>query len=335
MIGPLPPPIGGATIPFRQLANELAEIPDTCVYVIDTAPKKLRNSIITFIFSFFRLIRLIAQVDIVSLHASLRGALFLSPLVFIGCKIASKPFVFRGFGGNYPHWYIGRSSLEKAILRASFLKADLHLFETRESVAFFKDHVKSVSWFPNSRATNPVAHYSSRAQKFVYISQIKPSKGIGVIAAAMRGLEGITVDCYGPLVEGMQARDFENENVFYKGILAPDQVASVLQRYDALLFPTIYAGEGYPGVILEAYCAGLPVIATDWRCIPEIVDEKTGILVAPHSHQQLRQAIFDLSEDPIHFSKLQQGAEHRAKFFDSKRWSLFFYQLCVKIDALQ
>ncbi len=36
----------------------------------------------------------------------------------------------------------------------------------------------------------------------------------------------------------------------------------MLQHYDMLLFPTHWIGEGYPGIIIEAYHAGIPVITT-------------------------------------------------------------------------
>ena len=57
----------------------------------------------------------------------------------------------------------------------------------------------------------------------------------------------------------------------YKGVLQPEEVISVLQEYDALIFPSHYAGEGCPGILVEALSAGLPIIASDWKYNSEFV----------------------------------------------------------------
>jgi len=65
-----------------------------------------------------------------------------------------------------------------------------------------------------------------------------------------------------------------------------------IQKYDVLILPTFYQGEGYPGVIIEAYSLGLPVITTNWKAIPEIVENrKTGLLIEPRSTAALVDAM--------------------------------------------
>ncbi|MFR3494185.1 MAG: glycosyltransferase [Blautia sp.] len=51
----------------------------------------------------------------------------------------------------------------------------------------------------------------------------------------------------------------------YKGMVPFNQSTEVLKNYDALLFPTYYEGEGFAGTIIDAFAAGLPVIASDWK----------------------------------------------------------------------
>jgi glycosyltransferase involved in cell wall biosynthesis len=65
-----------------------------------------------------------------------------------------------------------------------------------------------------------------------------------------------------------------------------------LYKYDALLFPTYWAGEGFPGTIIDAFASGLPVVATDWNCNNELIDNKrTGILYPNGTEQNLEEAI--------------------------------------------
>jgi glycosyltransferase involved in cell wall biosynthesis len=49
--------------------------------------------------------------------------------------------------------------------------------------------------------------------------------------------------------------------------------------------------EGYPNVVIEALSCGRPVIATNVGGIPELVTEKSGILVAPRDSRALAGAI--------------------------------------------
>src|SRR5690606_1561204 len=89
----------------------------------------------------------------------------------------------------------------------------------------------------------------------------------------------IIVDFYGPISESDERYFQENvekfDNVFYKGIVTPKDVYRVLSQYDLLLLPTRYAGEGFPGTILDAYISGVPVIVTDWLFLPEFVEHGT------------------------------------------------------------
>ncbi|HEY2759655.1 MAG TPA: glycosyltransferase [Pirellulales bacterium] len=70
-------------------------------------------------------------------------------------------------------------------------------------------------------------------------------------------------------------------------------------RADVLCLPTHFECETFPTVLLEAMSFQLPVIATRWRGIPDIVDDgQIGILVEPHDSAALAVAIERLSSAP-------------------------------------
>ena len=71
----------------------------------------------------------------------------------------------------------------------------------------------------------------------------------------------------------------------YKGMVPFSQSTKVLKEYDALLFPTYYEGEGFAGTIIDAFAAGLPVIASDWKYNSEIIKSgMTGVIFKTHSY---------------------------------------------------
>ena len=81
----------------------------------------------------------------------------------------------------------------------------------------------------------------------------------------------------------------------YCGIVEYDKTVETLKQYFALLFPTFYYGEGFPGNLIDAFHSALPIIATDWMYNKEIVhDGVHGILVPPHDPTALSEAILQL-----------------------------------------
>ena len=60
-------------------------------------------------------------------------------------------------------------------------------------------------------------------------------------------------------------------SVRYFGFLEGDAKYALFREADCLCFPSIYAAEGQPVTIIEALAFGLPVVATRWRGIPELL----------------------------------------------------------------
>jgi glycosyltransferase involved in cell wall biosynthesis len=87
-------------------------------------------------------------------------------------------------------------------------------------------------------------------------------------------------------------------------------VPAVLSAADIHVSASHY--EGFPNNVLEAMCAGLPVIATEVGGVPElVVDGRTGLLVPPRSPSLLTSALHRLASDPER--RLAMGAAGRAR----------------------
>ena len=130
--------------------------------------------------------------------------------------------------------------------------------------------------------------------RFVFVGRISAAKGVALILEASEKLKrqypdfNFIVDFYGPLEEQFYFEEGSN----YKGYLdfsgAPEKSYEILYGYDCFLFPTMWKGEGFPGVILDAYIAGLPVIASDWNMNTEIIEEGiNGFIIAPNDVNEL------------------------------------------------
>lgn len=329
LIAPLPPPLGGTTIMFKRLVDILSERDGIEVIILDTS-RPNRNFIANFMRGvniLLRLLWLTPQVDIISFHASALGTFCFGPVVWLVSKLFRKKSVLREFGGVLDRRYEQLGLVTKWVVRNTALNMDLLLFETKNLVEKFRRITSSsIAWFPNNRpllgGKPPMpSRMIEGAKKFVFAGHVKPTKGVREIVEAADSIEEeFIVHIYGPLMDGMTRDDFHSEKVTYKGILPSEEVPNTLRQYDVLLLPTYHSGEGYPGVILESYSVGVPVIGTNWYSIPEIVDQESGILVEPRNVESLKKAMVHLIRSPQELARLRVGACKKAKEFSSAYW---------------
>lgn len=342
LIGALPPPVGGTTVLFKQLSDELAAYPAIHTQVLNTArePTRVLSSFLTAVRVLFGMIRYVPRADIVSFHASVTGALLFAPAVHFLCWAFRRKWIFRGFGGDFDTWHRQASVIATQLFKMSVLRADALLFERQSSTGYFQRFThRPVYWYANSRRFREVSESSAateclHAQRFVYVGHVRQEKGIQeILDAAERIKNEIVIDIYGPLSQHFACENLRTPNVSYKGILEPTQVVPTLRQYDVLLLPSYWEGEGYPGVILEAYCAGIPVIASRWGGIPEIVSDRSGILIEPRNSQSLADAMNKLIMSPTLMRDLRKGARAMAGKFASETWTRTFVEINQQLLA--
>jgi glycosyltransferase involved in cell wall biosynthesis len=344
LIGSLPPPIGGTSVSFRQLADELALEPGVEVAVVDSMRRGGAGTIAKAAWAgrtALACLRAIRRADVVTFHTSTPGTLWIAPLLLAACRALRRPFLLREFGGSLDAECRELSPLARRGVALAF-RADRVLLQTHALVRFFAGEFPAarLAWYSNSRplAAGAGATPSETAAgeaRFVFVGHVKESKGLREILAAVERLPGCHVDVYGPFHDGFSERDLAGHaRVRYRGELPPHEVMPTLRRYTAVLLPTWHFGEGYPGIILEAYAAGRPVIASRWRSIPEIVEDGvSGLLVEPRSADDLARAMRALAADPALAARLAEGARRAAARFDSRRWTAAFADACRELAA--
>ena len=118
------------------------------------------------------------------------------------------------------------------------------------------------------------------------------------------GRRRYTLDIYG-MIEAGQEEWFNDlmrhqpEEIKYRGIVDAQKSSAVLKEYFAMLFPTLFPTEGFPGTVIDAFSAGLPTIASDCTSIKEILREgETGFIYPMHSVSALTQILMRLADQP-------------------------------------
>lgn len=99
-------------------------------------------------------------------------------------------------------------------------------------------------------------------------------------------------------------------------ITMTDFVPDVHEYYaamDVFVFPTVWELEGFGVVLIEAMAHKLPVVASNYGPVPEVVDEQTGILVPPADEKALAKEIIVLAKNRKKRKKLGENGYQKAK----------------------
>lgn len=203
---------------------------------------------------------------------------------------------------NIIYWAIGGAIAEK--IEANHLTPEVYkkirmmIVEgnsIKDNLARFG--ITNVEVLPNFKeiSTLPIIKQKDgEVFRFVFLSRIIPEKGCNLIIEACKKLNSASyekkynVTFYGPIEEGYKesflGKIEDVPNIKYEGFLDlrnPNNY-SILVKYDAFLFPTFWSTEGFPGIIIDAFISGLPVIASDWNLNSDIIlPKENGILIEP------------------------------------------------------
>lgn len=168
---------------------------------------------------------------------------------------------------------------------------------------------------------------------FVFLSRIEREKGCDYIIKAAEilnksGYKGkFDITFFGKTTLNLSYKEEfnrqvkNNETLIYKGVLdlqKPENYQE-LAKYDVMLFPTFWSGEGFPGVIIDAYIAGLPVIASDWNLNRDVVKEgETGWIIPTHDVDALISKMKYVIDNPEEVRKYSENNKNLAMTFDSR-----------------
>ena len=129
---------------------------------------------------------------------------------------------------------------------------------------------------------------------------------VKVVTAVNQSLGRVvfSLDIYGQVDEN-QTEWFESlqktfpDFIRYGGLIPFDQSVETLKEYFALLFPTYYEGEGFAGTLIDAYSAGVPVIASDWKYNAELVNEEVGYIYKTQDNAAFEDLLKLVAVDPM------------------------------------
>lgn len=169
---------------------------------------------------------------------------------------------------------------------------------------------------PNFLEPDPGAGDGQRSG-IIFIGRLAEEKGIATLLSAAELVPGaVSVAGDGPLaplVRGAAAAG----HVTYLGSLGAGEVANQLRGAIALAVPSIWF-EGFPMVVVEAYAAGTPVVASRIGSLAAVVEDGvTGLHATPGDAAQLAERLAWAIAHPADLGRM--GASARRLYDRSYR----------------
>jgi glycosyltransferase involved in cell wall biosynthesis len=139
--------------------------------------------------------------------------------------------------------------------------------------------------------TAPAPHEEIPRSGALFVGRLSPEKGVAVLLAAWRQLPRIALTIVGDGPERPRLEAEAPPNVTFIGALSPDAVRTRMLAAQCLVLPSL-SYEGFPLTIVEAFAAGLPVLASGHGAMNEIItDGINGRTFSPGNPQALAEAV--------------------------------------------
>jgi glycosyltransferase involved in cell wall biosynthesis len=210
------------------------------------------------------------------------------------------------------------SLFNKICVQSDYIKRKLNATGLKNIIVV--PNFKNIYYIPDKKVSD------SDIVKFVFFSRLIKEKGVDTIIEVAKQLrtDDYEIDFYGSLNKPYTKQYFEElklPNVRYKEFLdiRKQESYDILSGYDVMLIPTFFEGESLPGVLIDAFIAGLPVIATDFHANPDvIIDGENGILIPVNNIHALKEAMGGFISKRYDLVKMSKCARASAMKYDVK-----------------
>ena len=345
LVGPPPYRDGGGRLKFEFMLEYIRGFPHLVIDCFDLpVHHPLYNEDGTFgrlshlrtVIGLLRGIIRMSRVDTVILFGT-SAFCFSYGLAFVLCsKLFRRPCVALLTGGRAISGTTRLPATVHTACLAMFQAVDIFVVQTEVARNDLPVRLRSKTivvrnFRPLPPSPPPIPRDEGRI-RFAFLGRLggpdeKPEKGLDVlldafdhIRAAPGSAERIELHIYGLIPGSLTKRVQRTPGVVVHGIISNDGLRAALRQYDVLAFPSRYAFEGHPGAIIEAFMAGLSVIASDLPGPLEIVEhEVNGLVVKTGDSHAFAAAMSRLVTDQALRQRLAAGARASASAFDQEK----------------
>jgi len=272
--------------------------------------------------------------DVVHAHVFSAGL----PALLLG-RLSGAPVVVTEHYTGFARGLVRGADLLTA--RLAFTGADLVAPVSAE----LAEHLRRVAprarmkVLPNTVDTDtfhpPSGERANGRSRLVNVGALAEKKGQGYLLEALERLRRERDDVELDLVGGGELRErLETqaerlglaEVVRFHGETPKEEVAELMRRADLFVLPSLH--ENLPCVLIEAMATGLPSVATRVGGVPELIDERAGVLVGSGDSAALAGGIreaLDRDFDPLQIAR--RARERYSYEAVARQWTEVYEEL--------
>lgn len=312
----------GISVPFELLLDHLAQGSDV-FEVIDSNSKNYSTRISMFISIAYRIMLQPGGVH-VGIHATFADVVFFGPVLWLRRYLRGGGYSIRKFAGSFDKDFLRANPICRSLIRLVLRNSKFNFFETPALTDFFRPFNPNTALLPNVRTEAPFAALPPKegsAFRVLFVGRVIREKGVLDLATGMKEI------CDASLTVVGQAEDLELEDQLCASFpeiervyhVANSEISSLMAQFHCLALPSYYHGEGIPGVVVEAFMCGLPVIVSNWNSLPEIAGDG-GIVVGVQDPAGIKQAVFNIRKSwgGYHSAALRESERYRSDIIYDK-----------------
>jgi glycosyltransferase involved in cell wall biosynthesis len=237
-------------------------------------------------------------------------------ILFLARRLAPRT-LFHFHASGLSTLYPRLSRLERLLFRAAYFKPagairmSRHMEDDGRALGAEREWIVPYGIPDHAAPFLAAPHRTNPVPLILWLSNIYESKGIGVLLEACRLLRERKVPfrlaVVGAFLSNAQEVELRKrvdhadlgDQVEFQGPLTGEATWRAYAAADVFCLPSFYEREGMPLVLLEAMQFSLPVVATRWRGIQDLVlDGETGLLVPVREPEATASALGALLADP-------------------------------------
>ena len=181
--------------------------------------------------------------------------------------------------------------------------------------------------------------------RIFFMAGLRATKGVMEIVKTASEMKLRGIDCIfdiaGPWQEEDTRLSFEQavleadvaDCIVMHGRVTGEDKWNLYKKASLFFFPSYYESENFPLVLIEAMAFGLPIVATRWRGIPEMVlDNETGILCDVNSPVQFADGIEKLNSSEDLMDTMSNAAN--ARYTSNYTQNSFLKNIQIVFDSV-
>lgn len=318
--------IDGQTIKTREIYKLFNTHFDSNVTFFDTQTFKTKP------YNIIKLFNLVYNSNIIVYLPGQSNLRYIFPLIHLFKKKRAK-IIYPVVGGWLDDFLRDKPSLVRKLNKFTLIGVETNRLKYNLERLYDFKNVDILTNF-RSQEYHPFTNHMNGILRVVFMARITRAKGCDLIFEIAERFkkekkDNIRFSFYGKVDPNYETTFFDNlrkagDICSYGGIVQPDNVYSTLNNHDVLLLPTFYKGEGFPGSVIDSYKAGIPVIVSKWKDLPEfVIQGKTGYVVELGKTDDFYNILLNLSNNSEVLKELKiQAYKESLKYSAHTAWNV-------------